>query len=245
MRVVGRGVLSVERGGGGRFRRGQSREEPHAAPLADAAYSALRERIRTCELLPGQRITEQGLVAETGLGKTPVREALGRLVNEQLVDVTPRSGYRVRELTLQDVDEIFELWGIVWPETVALASQRITQSELDVLRTISFREGAGIEGMTEMVRFVAAVARNDRLTSIATRAMAEIDRVFYLLERQGVSMQFPEIDEKIVPAFEARRLAEVQRYVREWIERSYAKTVEALRGTPAVRSAALVLPPRD
>jgi len=68
----------------------------HATALADAAYTTIKERIRTCQLAPGQRITEKGLVEDTGYGKTPVREGLGRLVNEQLVDVMPRSGYRVR-----------------------------------------------------------------------------------------------------------------------------------------------------
>jgi len=75
---------------------GRPRREPAAAPgspvreeLADLAYAAVKQRIQRGDLAPGQRITEKGLVAETGLGKTPVREALGRLVTEGLVDVMP------------------------------------------------------------------------------------------------------------------------------------------------------------
>lgn len=67
------------------------------ASLSDAAYNALEERIVTLELAPGSAISEQALCQETGLGRTPVREALQRLAREGLVVILPRKGIRVTE----------------------------------------------------------------------------------------------------------------------------------------------------
>lgn len=221
--------------------RRQPGDAPHPQALAEAAYSLLKERIRTCQLLPGQRLTEKGLVAETGFGKTPVREALGRLVNEALVEVIPRSGYRLCPVTLEDVDELFEVWKIVWPEIVVLASQRITPAELEVLRAISFREEAGIAGVQEMFHLVAAVARNARLAAAMQRSLDEMERLSYLLQRQGVvGVTIPEVDVQILSAFEARDEEPLRQSVRRWLDLYYARTLTALRQLPAVRSATLV-----
>lgn len=61
----------------------------------DEAYATLEERIVTLELLPGTFLSEQTLAQETGLGRTPVREALQRLAREGLVVIQPRKGILV------------------------------------------------------------------------------------------------------------------------------------------------------
>src|SRR6266536_4604144 len=66
-----------------------------AGSLADEAYVQLKRKIIRCELPPDLLVTESQLVRESGLGKTPVREALGRLVQEGLVRNIPRHGYEV------------------------------------------------------------------------------------------------------------------------------------------------------
>jgi DNA-binding GntR family transcriptional regulator len=77
--------------------------QPRPGSLADEAYAILKLLIIRCELEPGRRITEAQLVATTGIGKTPVREALARLVHENLVRNIPRHGYEVTPITLRDV----------------------------------------------------------------------------------------------------------------------------------------------
>jgi DNA-binding GntR family transcriptional regulator len=76
--------------------------------LADQAYRALREEIISGQLKPGERITERHLAARLGVSPTPVREALGRLEHEQLIERTDTrrlqiaepSAHRLYELTL-------------------------------------------------------------------------------------------------------------------------------------------------
>jgi DNA-binding GntR family transcriptional regulator len=66
-----------------------------------------------CELAPSAEVTQNRLVASTGLGRSPVREALARLTAEGLMISRPRFGYQVAPITLADIREIFGLREIV------------------------------------------------------------------------------------------------------------------------------------
>jgi len=72
------------------------------ASLADRAYEALEHRIVTLQLAPGTIVTEKELIQEIGLGRTPLREAVLRLAQEQLVTVLPRKGIYIAEINLTD-----------------------------------------------------------------------------------------------------------------------------------------------
>jgi DNA-binding GntR family transcriptional regulator len=95
-------------------------------PSASAtAYARLHEQIVACTRAPGDRLTENDVAEQMHLGKTPVREALRRLVHEGLVLVHPRKGYVVAPVTERDVNEVCGLRLIVEPAAVALAAGRL------------------------------------------------------------------------------------------------------------------------
>lgn len=81
----------------------------------EVAYDVLEEMIATLKLEPGQIIVESDLVKITGLGRTPIREALMRFVASGLIEQLPRRGLRVGEirvaahLTLIDTRRALEL----------------------------------------------------------------------------------------------------------------------------------------
>jgi DNA-binding GntR family transcriptional regulator len=101
------------------------------ARRATIAYRRLREDILWCRLVPGQRITERRLVAETGLGISAVREALTRLDHEGLVHTQPRRGYQVKPMTIKGIDDLFNFWELLGPETVRRGVTGATQEQLD------------------------------------------------------------------------------------------------------------------
>jgi len=68
------------------------------ARAAEVAYDRLEDLIATLKLTPGQAIVESSLAELTGLGRTPVREALMRLVAAGLIEQQPRRGLRVSEI---------------------------------------------------------------------------------------------------------------------------------------------------
>lgn len=81
----------------------------HAAPLRQQVESALRQAIIDGQYLPGQRLTERELTISMGVSRTLLREAFRQLESEGLITVIPNRGPIVREL---GVDEIQELYAI-------------------------------------------------------------------------------------------------------------------------------------
>jgi DNA-binding GntR family transcriptional regulator len=73
-------------------------EAAEGTSLTERAWRALEEEIVTLRIQPGSVVSEAGLAARLGLGRTPVREALQRLANEGLVQILPRRGIIVTEI---------------------------------------------------------------------------------------------------------------------------------------------------
>ena len=81
-----------------------------ASPTLSAdVFSVLKDRIIRWEYAPGHRFTEEGLCEEFGVSRSPVREALRMLVENNLVDKAPHRGYSVKQLDLQEIHELYDV----------------------------------------------------------------------------------------------------------------------------------------
>lgn len=72
----------------------RDRIDASATSLAERAYALIRRDIVTMRLKPGAALNEADLVARTGIGRTPVHQAVHRLVLEGLLSVIPRNALR-------------------------------------------------------------------------------------------------------------------------------------------------------
>lgn len=132
--------------------------------LADRAYLAIRGLIVSLELPPGAVIDERALMQRLGIGRTPVREALRRLAQEQLVEVFPRRGMFVTGVDVRDLARISEVREALEPEAARLAAERATDAERDDLAALGDEIGGGgdLMDLDERVhRAVYAAAHND------------------------------------------------------------------------------------
>lgn len=75
----------------------------------DVAYQTIRSKILTGEIRGGEWLREAELAVQLGVSRTPVREALGRLVADGLAFHEPNRGVRVGEWTIEDFNEIYDL----------------------------------------------------------------------------------------------------------------------------------------
>src|SRR5215831_12112057 len=138
----------------------------HASSLADRAYLSIRDLIVSLELAPGALIDERQLVETLGIGRTPVREALRRLAQEQLVEVFPRRGMFVTGVDVRDLARISEVRAALEPEAARLAAERATDEEREELASLSdqIKGGADLMGLDERIhRAVYAAAHNHLL----------------------------------------------------------------------------------
>jgi DNA-binding GntR family transcriptional regulator len=155
---------------------------PHS--LAETAYETLKRRIRTCDLLPGSRLTEKRLAQELGCGRTSVGEALARLANENFVRVIPRSGYEVTPLTLRDFEEVYEASRILWPAVIALAVERHSSPLIAQINALQLQSPT--DWLEEARPFLQEVTRgtgNAHLAEICMRLFDEMERFFYFAIR--------------------------------------------------------------
>src|SRR5258706_16427611 len=97
---------------------------------SDVAYERLRAKIINLEFQPATVVDELTLASEVGLGRTPVHEAVARLVIDRLVTVMPRRGLMIAPIGLELVREIFEAREILECGNAYYAVQHATDADL-------------------------------------------------------------------------------------------------------------------
>jgi DNA-binding GntR family transcriptional regulator len=105
-------------------------------PLRDQVREEIRNRITDGAVTPGTKLVERELAAELGVSRIPVREALRMLETEGFVQVVPRKGVVVRELSREDVEELFDVRQALEVLACRRAAERATTVELATMRQI-------------------------------------------------------------------------------------------------------------
>ena len=160
--------------------RRRSGDEPDAqasavASLREAAYEAIKHRIITCAFKPGEYINELQLSALLKIGRTPVHQALDRLMIEGMVEVIPRKGVIVKPVSLNEVLQIIEVRLINEPFGARLAAEHANDGDLaalaDVLkRAKNWAALRNVENMMLLDRefhlLIARAAKNDVLMEL-------------------------------------------------------------------------------
>lgn len=105
--------------------------EPVDRPVAlgEQVYDTLRAYLRDGAIQAGQPLQEVQLATQLGVSRTPVREALARLASEGLLVSGGRS-YMVPELTLADVDDIYEVRFLIEPPATRRVAERTADPEV-------------------------------------------------------------------------------------------------------------------
>ncbi len=192
------------------------------------AYELLRRKIVTTEMAPGSVIHESGLMAETGLGRTPIREALKMLEAEHLVTVSPRRGMFVTTINISDLTQIQEVRSALDPLCVRLAVARITPHDLQELQALldELQSAAGRRDMQAMLalderfhRLLAEGTRNPILVSENQMLYNLSLRIWYFyLDRLGVEdFAFDDLAE-IVDAVAAKDVGRAERALANHID---------------------------
>lgn len=107
------------------------------ASLKDIVYASVLDSIITDEYKPGRILNEKELVAKFGFSKSPVREALVSLCNEEILKNIPRCGYEVIKLTRQDIEEILQFRLVLESGSLAFSIDKITSEQIDTLLALN------------------------------------------------------------------------------------------------------------
>jgi len=105
--------------------------------LPDQLYMELKSRILTCVLKPGTRLNDKALCEEFAISRTPLREAINRLINEKLIELQTNRGYHVTPLRVDDFRKLNEVRRVVEPQVAALAAARANAAAIAQLRKVA------------------------------------------------------------------------------------------------------------
>ncbi|MBP8930316.1 MAG: GntR family transcriptional regulator [Paracoccus sp.] len=138
---------------------------PPESPAHERLYRNLRQRIMLGELPPGLPMTLRGIAAEHRVSMTPAREAVRRLVAEGALTLSSSGRIATPELSVERIEELAALRGLIEPELAARALPRAHQALIERMAVINAAIGEAVE-------------RHDAVGYIRTNL--EFHRILYL-----------------------------------------------------------------
>jgi DNA-binding GntR family transcriptional regulator len=216
------------------------------ASLHEEVAARLRNMVFERQLVPGQWIDELALASNWKISRTPLREALKVLAAEGLVELVPRQGCRVTELSEDDADELFPVMALLEGRCAFEAVRKATPADIKLLQRLhaALEKHAAAHNIDGYYRAnhdfhstVQALAANRWLD----RATTDLRRFVRLL--RGRQLNWPgRIDESIgehrrlIEAIEQRDAARAEQLMHDHLLAQLA-ALKALRAHEAAREA--------
>jgi DNA-binding GntR family transcriptional regulator len=154
----------------------------------DRIYDLLRDWVIAAKLQPGAFLSESELAERCGASRTPVREALSRLVQDGWVSSIHRKGFQVRPIDLRDISEIFtyrRLFECYAGERAAVTATAAQITELEEIIGLERRPGISrLEDSQLNERFHMALVHrteNERMIGQMRLVMAYMRRLYALV----------------------------------------------------------------
>lgn len=164
-----------------------------ALSATSRVYEAVKRDVLDGVIKAGERIGDAELRQELGVSRTPVREAMLALEQENLVRIMPRLGYFAAEISVTDIADAYQMRFVLEPLVSAMAAVRISEEEADELRVLA---DVGTDGSPAGVvraiernkRFhlrVAEIGGNGRMTRAMSEALDALGRLAILDLQRG------------------------------------------------------------
>jgi len=197
-----------------------------SSSLRDTAYEAIKHSIITCALKPGEYVNEAQLCVTFGIGRTPVHQALDRLMHDGLVQVIPRRGVIVKPVSLDEVMQIIDVRLLNETYCARLAAERADQAHIEEMADILARArtaGRNVKQLMELDReFHATLARaaaNDVLSELLGRLHERALRFWFIsLNAPEHHVKVQDEHEAILAAVKKRNGAAAEAAMRRHIE---------------------------
>jgi DNA-binding GntR family transcriptional regulator len=137
---------------------------------AHFVYAELKRQILSLELKPGERIFEPAMAASLKVSRTPLREAMRRLISENLLEQQPTGAVLVPNLDEAVISELYEVRAAMESLMARNACIKATPSDIEALRGILARNAAVVEFADDAMR--QGMALHSRLAEIAGNSWA-------------------------------------------------------------------------
>jgi len=99
--------------------------------LGEQVYNRLKKKIIFHEMEPGDRIIDKHLAEKMGVSRSLVRQACNILEKEELIESIPRAGFYVKEISINDIEEIYDIRKILEKAATNKAVAEIPEKEIE------------------------------------------------------------------------------------------------------------------
>ncbi|RKD25498.1 transcriptional regulator, GntR family [Caminicella sporogenes DSM 14501] len=196
-------------------------------PLREVVFEYLRNSILNGELEPGERLMELQLAEQLGVSRTPIREAIRKLELEGLVEMIPRKGAYVADLSIKDVLDVLEVRMFLEGLAAYLAAERMSEEEIEELKGIleKFENSIESKDREEMIKLdkqfhdkIIEGSKNSKLMQIVQGLHEQFQRfrVIYFNE-YSEHEQLLKYHQAIVEAISKRDCEKAQEYAQTHI----------------------------
>ena len=127
---------------------------PARSLMKERAYAEIKRSILGGTFPPGSFVAERQLAHQLGMSKTPVRAALERLEAEGFVTVSPQQGVIIRDLTVHEIADHYEIRAALETYVVRALAGRLTADQRDRLQG-NLRAQAALRGRDDGLRAAA------------------------------------------------------------------------------------------
>jgi DNA-binding GntR family transcriptional regulator len=121
--------------------------------LKDRAYEQIKRRLLNNDYPPGSFLSERQLADSLGMSKTPVKGALERLESEGFINVSPQQGIVVRELSVREIADQYEIRSVLESYTFRTVAGRLTPEQVARVRA-NLEAQARLRGSGDVARGV-------------------------------------------------------------------------------------------
>ncbi len=219
-----------------------------ASTKADQAYQLLRRAIVVGDVRAGQPLDENELVDFVGAGRTPVRESLKRLAQEQFILWPPRRTPYVRDMSPDSVRHLYESRMLMEVPAAGLAATRMTPAQLQRVQQCGDRLRAAadsgdvytaIEADHALHIAVTEGSGNRFLTEAVDRLNCGSLRLWYVAHQRLGLEEVPDQHQEIIDALHSGDAEAVMEAVRGHVRVSFARQLKLNFGLADVRPGAL------
>ncbi len=207
----------------------------------DEVYEVLRQKILSSSFKPGQRLFVDEISQQLGVSLTPVRGAIQQLATEGLVEVRPRSGTYVAELTARDLEETSDIRCALECLAAEKAVERVGDKELNEFRRMLEKLGRGArndrerrqheEENRQFHRLLIESSGNRRLAEMYESLNAHLQIAHLHSRGQNWAARLPVEQaehEEIVAALQARNLPRLKKALQLHILRAQQSLADGL-----------------
>lgn len=98
--------------------------------LREQTYQSLKDEVLSGRIGPGKRLRQEDLAGKLNVSRTPVREALHKLVIEGLIEQVDARGFRVRQLSAEEAEELFDMRSVMEGFSMRYVCEDISDEEV-------------------------------------------------------------------------------------------------------------------